>query len=956
MKVFISYSSKDGDWVKNWLIPKLERAGIQVHIDFRDFKIGVPSIVNMEEAVKNCDKTLLLLTPQWLASDWTDFEAVMLQTSDPVGKKGTIVPLMLEKCDLPPRLSIFTYADFKDKAIWQKSLNRLFTQWGVSISAIEEIGTGTKQEPPGVSLSRLPETMTPELVGREKEMTALDEAWDSPHTRIVTLIAWGGIGKTCLTTHWLKKMAKARYKGAKHVYAWSFYSQGASESKQASADSFIVKTLEWFGDSQAEEGDMTERARRLARLIQQENTMLILDGMEPLQYPENGRLKDYALNTMLKELVHGTGEKKVLCLISSRLRLSGLDDFTGKDDDPVKVIDLDYLDIPSGVKLLRLLGASKGLKKDFEAAVKELNGHALSLTLLGRLVKNAHQGDIRKRDKIKRVFKEKHQGEHAFHVMHSYEHFMKGKPELDILRLMGLFDRPAIKEAIKVLITPPAIYGVTEALQGMEEEDIELAISSLREQELLNTFNSPPVIHGSTEDFQSLSEKDREWVISVMREGGLYAPERQIEDGEALDCHPLVREYFAHRVEQANHNGWHRAHERLYNFYRELPGKEQPNTLAVMEPLFCAVVHGCKAGLHQRVINEVYESRIRRYGKDYPIHNLGIISTDLALLSNFFKYPWSIPAEGLRESYKPAVLGWAAFRLRALGRLKEALRPMRADLTMVEKTEEWEKAAGAAGNLSELMLTLGHITQATKYGRKAVEYAERSWAWFERFYQRTNLAEALHQAGRRDEAMTIFREAEEIQNRVQPEFPFLYSVQGYRYRELLLELEIPLKSTEIDLVIERARVALKTSLKEGWILSIGLDHLTIGQALLMSAQMNPKQRNWVRIQQLIDQSVEELQKSGFKDYLPKGLLVRAKYFRLRGEFDNAHKDLIEALEIAEAGEMGLHLADYHLESAWLAMAEGKKDKCVEHLEIAEKMIKEMGYLRRVREVEEIKKN
>lgn len=51
---------------------------------------------------------------------------------------------------------------------------------------------------------------------------------------------------------------------------------------------------------------------------------------------------------------------------------------------------------------------------------------------------------------------------------------------------------------------------------------------------------------------------------------------------------------------------------------------------------------------------------------------------------------------------------------------------------------------------------------------------------------RTTHADALHQAGRRAEAEARFREAEKIQAERQPAYPLLYSVPGYRYRDLLL--------------------------------------------------------------------------------------------------------------------------------------------------------------------------
>ena len=51
---------------------------------------------------------------------------------------------------------------------------------------------------------------------------------------------------------------------------------------------------------------------------------------------------------------------------------------------------------------------------------------------------------------------------------------------------------------------------------------------------------------------------------------------------------------------------------------------------------------------------------------------------------------------------------------------------------------------------------------------------------------RTTHADALHQAGRRAEAEARFREAEEMQAERQPDYPLLYSLQGFQYCDLLL--------------------------------------------------------------------------------------------------------------------------------------------------------------------------
>jgi formylglycine-generating enzyme required for sulfatase activity len=123
--VFVSYNHKDKDWVRGILLPYLENEGLRVCIDHRNFEVGVPALVNMENAVDRSRKTLLILTPDWIQSNWTEFEALLIQTTDPVGRGRRILPVMLRKCDLPLRLGIFTYLDLTDPAEFEFQMWRL---------------------------------------------------------------------------------------------------------------------------------------------------------------------------------------------------------------------------------------------------------------------------------------------------------------------------------------------------------------------------------------------------------------------------------------------------------------------------------------------------------------------------------------------------------------------------------------------------------------------------------------------------------------------------------------------------------------------------------------------------------------------------------------------------------------------------------------------------------------
>lgn len=122
---FVSYSSRDRDWVNQYLLRPLESASIRVCIDYRDFEIGVPSLVNMERAVERSRKTLLVLTPNWVQSEWTEFESLLAQLRDPAARGQRMLPLLVQKTQLPARLAMLTYLDLTEAGNRKYQLDRL---------------------------------------------------------------------------------------------------------------------------------------------------------------------------------------------------------------------------------------------------------------------------------------------------------------------------------------------------------------------------------------------------------------------------------------------------------------------------------------------------------------------------------------------------------------------------------------------------------------------------------------------------------------------------------------------------------------------------------------------------------------------------------------------------------------------------------------------------------------
>ncbi|HEX3529664.1 MAG TPA: tetratricopeptide repeat protein [Thermoanaerobaculia bacterium] len=780
--------------------------------------------------------------------------------------------------------------------------------------------------PPLLDLGRLP-IPGPHFLGRDAELAHLDAAWEDPILHVLTLVAFGGVGKSALVARWLDRMAAANWRGAARVLDWSFYSQG-TEDRVTSAEPFIDHALRLFGDPDPKAGSLYDRGARLAYLIRKERTLLVLDGVEPLQYPPGrpeieGRLKDPGLTALLKGLAAGNPG---LCVVTTRERIADLAGF--KTTAPQ--IPLEELEPAAAVELLRQLGVA-GREPELRAAAEDFQHHALTLTLLGNFLRRAHGGDVRKRKEIDLHRADETQGGHAFRVIAAYARWLGEGPELAILRLLGLFDRPADAGALKALRAAPPVPGLTEPLVDLSSEDWRLAVSTLRDHSLLAAADP--------------------------------------SEPETLDAHPLVRACFAEEIEIQHPTAWQEGNRRLYDHLCQT-APDLPDTLEALQPLYAAVVHGCRAGRQQEVMEEVYWQRIQRGNEHFSWSKLGAFGSELTALAGFFDRPWSQPSTRLTAADQAFVLNEAAVVLRALGRLAEAVEPMQAGLAGYKAKEDWKNTAITASNLSELSLTLGDVPRAVAFGEQSVELVDRSGDAFLRMGFRTTWADALHQAGRWKESAAAFREAEAMQAERQPQYPRLYSVQGFRYCELLLGLAEPEDGAGLGAKPEEAEwfrqvcreVLERTRQTLDWVtnafynmgfLDIALDHLTLGRAhlgLVLTAAGDDHTAGLSQAAEPLDRAVDGLRRAGQEDHLPRGLLARAALRRFRSDFTGAAADLTEALEIAERGSMLLHECDAHLEWARLCRDQGDVAAARRHVARARVLVKETGYGRREREV------
>jgi len=976
--IFISYSHKlrGPEW-KHRLIAELaffEKHGLIAAWDDEQIPAGARWEKEIADAIQNARLAVILLTKEALESEFIlQRELVPLQQRE---KDGVIVIPVNCGCedkeyrhhDWIKTLQIRPFeakplSSIADRVELQRVIRRLATEISKELgrSALAQISPATTEpRVVRVYLDKFPLTLSPslreeKLIGREQELTLLDLAFVQPHTAIVSLVAWGGVGKTMLVQHWLQRLQRDGWFGSRRVYAWSFYSQGTKEDRQASEDMFLAHALEWFGVQCEPTLAPWDKGRVLADAVARERTILILDGIEPLQYPpgplggqlrkvgeDESHLRAPGVQSLLKHLARkaNAGEQQGLCLVTTRVWLADLSDFQRREGSPwgsVLRVDLGNLTDEAGAALLHHAGANRDRAVEIKPDDKELlttshqvDGHALTLNLLGRFLARAHGGNIRHRDLVN--FEEadrKEQGGTTFKMLAAFEKWFAksgefGARQLAVLRILGIFDRPAEAGCVAALRRPPVIDGLTDPL-------FQTTIDS-------NTGQSTT---------QQLVEEEWNTVTSFLADFGLLSINGSHDSSEPLlDAHPLIREYFESSLRTRNMHAASQAHQRLCDhMVADFDSKSGPGLeFEEFEPIFRAVRHGCAAGKPQFAFEHIYEKRIQKGREHFARNRYGCFGEDFSALAALLELPSFMPVAALDSQSRGQILVHAGFYLRVLGRLADAIQVCNLGLESSLIAGDTDSAARSAVNLAEANLTVGMISAAESTGRAAVRFADESGDQFLRMYTRMSLADTLHQGSGRPwkAAAELFAQSEEIQASREPKRPLLYSHWGYLFNELLFDLN------ELEAIERRVMHTVEWAKADGarsrrW---RGLDELCLARLhSIRSVGQVPSEVN--ALTATIDHALSNVMSFGQQQEKPAALLFRAEQRCLVGCLIGAQADLDEAWDIAERGPMRLHMADIYLHRARLFFREKaypwKSPQA--DLAAAEKLINDCGYHR-----------
>ena len=104
-KIFISYCHKQGEWVLDRLVPCLKAGGAEMLIDEERFEAGKAVLGQMDAVQDLAEKHLLILSPDYLESEYCTHEMNRAINTDPVFDSGAVIPVILADCNLPDRIN-----------------------------------------------------------------------------------------------------------------------------------------------------------------------------------------------------------------------------------------------------------------------------------------------------------------------------------------------------------------------------------------------------------------------------------------------------------------------------------------------------------------------------------------------------------------------------------------------------------------------------------------------------------------------------------------------------------------------------------------------------------------------------------------------------------------------------------------------------------------------------------
>ncbi|MBW8875941.1 MAG: TIR domain-containing protein [Acidobacteria bacterium] len=123
---FVSFTQKDQSWAE-WIAWQLEEAGYSVRIEVWDFTPGSNWVDEMQQAIKDSDRTIAVLSPDYLSSKFGKSEWYAAFAKDPTGEQRKLVPVRVREVQPDGLLGSIVYVDLVGIADEAEARSRLLS-------------------------------------------------------------------------------------------------------------------------------------------------------------------------------------------------------------------------------------------------------------------------------------------------------------------------------------------------------------------------------------------------------------------------------------------------------------------------------------------------------------------------------------------------------------------------------------------------------------------------------------------------------------------------------------------------------------------------------------------------------------------------------------------------------------------------------------------------------------
>jgi hypothetical protein len=598
----------------------------------------------------------------------------------------------------------------------ERLLRRMTWCWEVQDETLSRLARALGCKPADLTLAgaaeidlvRLPaEPAAAEVRGREPELDRLTAAAREKQGGVVVVVGPWGQGKTALVRSWLARAAP-RFFGAARVLGWSFAGQGRAVAAgevpdTGTSDAFFRRACELFG---LRIRSPVGAGRRVARAAAAGRHLLALDGLEVFQYPPShpraGHFTDDEIGELLGWLA--ANDHDALCLATTRTTPAGLIGAAGRS---ATLVPLPPVTPAAAHQVLadRLNGATPA-GFDPERVIGWAGGNPLLL------VTAAEQGRLG----LPAVPLSAEETAAIGTALDRWAAALRDTPALQLLRLLGLVDRPAAPDFLRRVFTARPVAGLTDRLAPLTEAGWRQAADDLRGCRLL-------------------CDADGGWDVA----------------------HPCVRPWAVAGLSAADRAEGHR---RLFDYFCRSAAVADPADRD--ELWYRAAFHGCDAGDPVAAFDRAVWDGLNDGTELRRVNDVGVSRRDVVLAGRFFAGGVFDPAgllapvgTGERASQ---VLSWAAQVLMYQGHLEDAGRLIEHALVA---TRGWTRIVrrgrvlGAAAMVALLGGRLGRVVELTREAQRLARLRpDRPW------YRGLFVAVegmALHEQGRLGEALKLYR-------------------------------------------------------------------------------------------------------------------------------------------------------------------------------------------------------